>query len=406
MDQNRIEIEECHRRRYDSYSIFASPKPFQIDGFVTLKEFGLDDEENGLNQIQIEQEPAALYLENIFQQRSESNHFQRDQQNFLEEIEASCKQVIDREKFVQDIKFQEALNNVENFQYLESVLNVPLAFQGIQSQYLAHLTRLSQLKKQQRLDAKVLMNSIVQIGISLMEELIGLMQKASNSWCFEQMKSIPIIKIDQAEDDKKGSRKVWTSKEINLINNSINNYQNQNIPNSLISQLSKQLGRTWCSVQSKIQKLRKNQDPFETKSQSISLKQELKQKSTKYDFTVEDMIRVSLQNQGGRANKQQIINGISQQFCSGQILKEDNPLYRSISITLSSNKTQFIQKIKGTYGLNGWDCSEGDDKVKNKIAWIINNSPDKRATIDYIIQKFTEEIEEINQSITSLEYHV
>ncbi|CAD8169066.1 unnamed protein product [Paramecium octaurelia] len=473
----------------DEFLALQSPQPLfqKIDCFVTLGQYDLDEDENENfpQHIQIEQpEIKNFRLHKFFNAEPEVNQFVQKQQevqheprmrpqrkmsqslpSFMEEIDTLISQAIERQNvFLEQQKYIDALNNIDNFTFLEQSLSQPQVFKSFYSQYIRTINKLKLYRQQKRLDVKQFMAFVCSLGIEFIQETFNLIHKADSSWCFEllklegltqqmqvenkqqsqqdcklqktqfqqqayqqkqhqvdinkeQYKAQSIQSVEQEQHavnqqrqqqsalsivneaiEKKG-RKTWSNKEMETLQNFINTYQNSSITNQQIQELSKQLGRTWYSVQSKIQKLKKNvQDQLsDVRSQSMKddpSKEQLKMQriSTKYDYTVEDMIKITLQQLEGRCGtKQKVIESINQNFFNGQ-LSEDSACLRSISITLSNNRSQFIRKIKGYFGLNEnyQDRGEDDNKMRNKLVWILQNLPEKRGTLQQIVASYTE----------------
>ncbi|CAK90068.1 unnamed protein product (macronuclear) [Paramecium tetraurelia] len=473
----------------DEFLALQSPQPLfqKIDCFVTLGQYDLDEDENENfpQHIQIEQpEIKNFRLHKFFNAEPEVNQFVQKQQevqheprmrpqrkmsqslpSFMEEIDTLISQAIERQNvFLEQQKYNDALNNIDNFTFLEQSLSQPQVFKSFYSQYIRTINKLKLYRKQKRLDVKQFMAFVCSLGIEFIQETFNLIHKADSSWCFEllklegltqqmqvenqqqllqdcklqktqfqqqpfsqkqhhvdinkeQYKAQSIQSVEQQQHavnqqsqqqsalsivneaiEKKG-RKTWSNKEMETLQNFINTYQNSSITNQQIQDLSKQLGRTWYSVQSKIQKLKKNvQDQLsDVRSQSMKddpSKEQLKMQriSTKYDYTVEDMIKITLQQLEGKCGtKQKVIESINQNFFNGQ-LSEDSACLRSISITLSNNRSQFIRKIKGYFGLNEnyQDRGEDDNKMRNKLVWILQNLPEKRGTLQQIVASYTE----------------
>ncbi|CAD8090806.1 unnamed protein product [Paramecium primaurelia] len=489
----------------DEFYAFQSPQNLlqKIDCFVTLGQFDLDEDENENfpQHIQIEQpEINNFRLHKFFNAEPEVNQFVQKQQevqheprmkpqrkmsqslpSFMEEIDTLISQAIERQNgFLEQQKYNDALNNIDNFTFLEQSLSQPQVFKSFYSQYIRTINKLRMYRQQKRLDVKQFMAFVCSLGIDFIQEIFNLIHKADSSWCFDLLKSEGLTqqmqnenqnqsfsdyklqktqfqqpyeqkqqqqqqqlqqqqsqidskneqyqqqKIQQVQSHKnsnsinqqsalsivneaieKKGRKTWSNKEMETLQNFINTYQNSSITNQQIQDLSKQLGRTWYSVQSKIQKLKKNVQDQMSDVRSLSMKddpskeqQKMQRISTKYDYTVEDMIKITLQQLEGRCGtKQKIIESINQNFFNGQ-LSEDSACLRSISITLSNNRSQFIRKIKGYFGLNEnyQDRGEDDNKMRNKLVWILQNLPEERGTLQQIVASYTENtfLDEVN----------
>ncbi|CAD8090339.1 unnamed protein product [Paramecium primaurelia] len=473
----------------DEYYELQSPSHLfkKIDCFVTLGQFDIDEDENENfpQHIQIEQpEIKNFRLHKFFNVEPEVNQFVQKQQDvqheprmrpqrkmshslpsFMEEIDTLISQVIEKQnEFLEQQKYNDALNNIDNFTFLEQSLSQPQVFKQFYYQYIRTINKLKMYRQQKRLDVKQFMAFVCSLGIEFIQETFNLIHKADSSWCFELLKQEGLIQqlhtenqqqslqdfklqktqfqqiyqqkqhqidinkgqyqpqtiqlVDQQQQhsvnqqeqqlsalsivneaiEKKG-RKTWSNKEMKTLLNFINTYQNSPITNQQIQELSKQLGRTWYSVQSKIQKLKKNVQDQLSDIRSLSMKDDpskeqlkIQRISTKYDYTVEDMIKITLQQLEGRCGtKQKIIESINQNFFNGQ-LSEDSACLRSISITLSNNRSQFIRKIKGYFDLNEnyQDRGEDDNKMRNKLVSILQNLPEQKGTLQQIVASYTE----------------
>jgi len=198
------------------------------------------------------------------------------------------------------------------------------------------------------------------------------------------------------KNQPQAQRKYWSEMELQELENLYSQYYPNNIPTDKLEDFAKRCNRTLCSVQTKIQKMKKT---IQKKKEDIALESLNKNNlvnqgfsninqanSKKYDIPLEKMIKTVLSHFTNQtAAKKQIVGRVREIFFPSNSSPNEAWL-NSVTQTLS-NSRQF-NKIKGTYCLKSHHLVNTDINqartLKGKLIFILSILPERTGDINTI----------------------
>ena len=197
-----------------------------------------------------------------------------------------------------------------------------------------------------------------------------------------------------------GQRKYWNEQESKELENLYNQYFPNSIPFDKVEEFSRKMGRTVCSVQTKIQKMKiefqKKQEELaieNLKSKGVSQLNNRMKPNKRYEIPLEKMIKTAVsQFPNQLATKSEIITKVKEIFFSGQTPPNEEAWLNSLSQLISSSK-QF-KKFKGTYTLKSpyylmEDINQAKT-LKGRLIFILSMLPNMSGDINTIRWMFQE----------------
>lgn len=191
----------------------------------------------------------------------------------------------------------------------------------------------------------------------------------------------------------KKCRQKWSEQEIDIINAYMDQYYPNAIPMPVIQNLSNQFNRSFYSISSKIQKLKK-QKSVTPQNASMQSNQSFDKKAlyqNKQEQSLEKMIILIMkENPQKKMTKLELLQLMEQRFSSQS---QDDTWKKSVSQLLSSR--QSFLKTKGTIKLSSsaqsLSLSLQDLKsIKQKLVYVLSKLKNQQGTINQIIMSYME----------------